>query len=45
MHDQLQNVQQIQASHGAFAATLGGGSVVTWGVLTMVAIAGLFRIL
>ena len=31
MQDQLKNVQQIQASHGAFAAILGDGSVVTWG--------------
>ena len=32
MRDQLKNVQQIQAtSHGAFAAILGDGSVVTWG--------------
>ena len=29
--DQLKNVQQIQASKYAFAAILGGGSVVTWG--------------
>ena len=28
---QLQDVQQIQASGGAFAAILGDGSVVTWG--------------
>ena len=31
MRDQLQNVQQIQASQHAFAAILGDGSVVTWG--------------
>ena len=31
MQDQLTNVQQIQASDGAFAAILGNGSVVTWG--------------
>ena len=31
MRDQLTNVQQIQATHRAFAAILGGGSVVTWG--------------
>ena len=29
--EQLKNVQQIQASFGAFAAILGDGSVVTWG--------------
>ena len=28
---QLKNVQQIQATRGAFAAILGDGSVVTWG--------------
>ena len=28
---QLTNVQQMQASSGAFAAILGDGSVVTWG--------------
>ena len=31
MRDQLQNVQQLQSSSGAFAAVLGDGSVVTWG--------------
>ena len=31
VQDQLKNVQQIQASRGAFAAILGDGSVVTWG--------------
>ena len=31
MQGQLKNVQQIQATYGAFAALLGGGSVVTWG--------------
>ena len=31
MRDQLKNVQQIQANHGAFAAILDDGSVVTWG--------------
>ena len=31
VQDQLQNVQQIQASHDAFAAILADGSVVTWG--------------
>ena len=31
MQGQLKNVQQIQASRGAFAAILGDGSVVTWG--------------
>ena len=31
VQDQLKNVQQIQASSGAFAAILGDGSVVTWG--------------
>ena len=31
VQDQLRNVQQIQASHGTFAAILDGGSVVTWG--------------
>ncbi|OLP56422.1 hypothetical protein AK812_SmicGene48582, partial [Symbiodinium microadriaticum] len=29
--DQLKNVQQIQASNGAFAAIRADGSVVTWG--------------
>ena len=29
--DQLKNVRQIQASHGAFAALLADSSVVTWG--------------
>ena len=32
MQDQLKNVQQIQASCGAFAAILLDGSVVTWGI-------------
>ena len=31
MQHQLRNVQQIQASQGAFAAILGDGSVSTWG--------------
>ena len=31
VQEQLKNVQQIQASGGAFAAILGDGSVVTWG--------------
>ena len=31
MQDQLKDVQQIQASYGAFAAILADGSVVTWG--------------
>ena len=31
MQTQLKNVQQIQASHRAFAAILDDGSVVTWG--------------
>ena len=31
VQDQLKNVQQIQASAGAFAAILDDGSVVTWG--------------
>ena len=31
VQDQLRNVQQIQASCGAFAAIRGDGSVVTWG--------------
>ena len=31
VQEQLKNVQQIQASSGAFAAILGDGSVVTWG--------------
>ena len=31
VQDQLRDVQQIQASYGAFAAILGDGSVVTWG--------------
>ena len=31
VHDQLKNVQQIQASGSAFAAILGDGCVVTWG--------------
>ena len=30
-HGTLKNVQQIHASVGAFAATLGSGSVLTWG--------------
>ena len=32
VQDQLKNVQQIQASHQAFAAIRGDGSVVTWGL-------------
>ena len=31
MQDQLKGVQEIQASHAAFAAILDDGSVVTWG--------------
>lgn len=31
VQDQLRNVQQIQASHRAFAAILADGSLVTWG--------------
>eukprot|EP00435_Cladocopium_sp_Y103_P046371 s1557_g13.t1 len=31
VQDQLRNVQQIQATHFAFAAILADGSVVTWG--------------
>ena len=31
VQDQLKNVQQIQASTGAFAAFQGDGSIVTWG--------------
>ena len=31
VRDQLKNVQQIQATHSAFAAIRGDGSVVTWG--------------
>ena len=31
VQEQLKNVQQIQASHQAFAAIRGDGSVVTWG--------------
>ena len=31
MQDQLKNVQQINASDGAFASVLGDGSVVAWG--------------
>ncbi|CAE7923321.1 unnamed protein product, partial [Symbiodinium sp. KB8] len=31
--DQLTNVQQIQATHRAFAAIIGDGSVVTWGAV------------
>ena len=31
VQEQLQNVQQIQATDGAFAAILADGSVVTWG--------------
>ena len=30
--DQLQDVQEIQSTGGAFAAILGDGSLVTWGV-------------
>ena len=32
MQDQLTHVQEIQASSSAFAAILGDGSIVTWGV-------------
>ena len=31
VRDQLENVQQIQATRFAFAAILGDGSVVSWG--------------
>ena len=31
VQDQLRNVQQIQASGGAFAAILADESIVTWG--------------
>lgn len=31
IQDQLRNVQQLQATLGAFAAILADGSVVTWG--------------
>ena len=31
VRDQLEGVQQVKASHGAFAAILEDGSVVTWG--------------
>ena len=31
VHEELKNVQQIQASGGAFAAILVDGSVATWG--------------
>ena len=31
VQDQLQNVQQVQASYHAFAAVRGDGSVLTWG--------------
>ena len=31
VHEQLKDVQQVQASHGSFAAVLGDGSVVNWG--------------
>ena len=31
VQDRLNNVRQIQASNGAFAAILCDGSVVTWG--------------
>ena len=31
VQDQLRNVQQIQASVGAFAAILANASLVTWG--------------
>ena len=31
VQDQLNNMQQIQTSHHAFAAILGDGSIVTWG--------------
>ena len=30
--EQLKNVQQIQANHGAFAAIRGDGAVITWGM-------------
>ena len=39
VQEQLKNVQQIQASDGAFAAVLDDGSVVTWAMQTVVAIA------
>ena len=32
MQEQLQNVKQIRATDGAFAALRGDGSVVTWDV-------------
>ena len=45
VQEQLRDVQQIQASVGAFAAILGDGSVVTWGAMpTMVATAVRYRI-
>ena len=44
VRDQLKNVQQIQASHNAFAAILGDGSVVTWEMLAAVAAAGPCRV-
>ena len=31
VQEQLKNVQQIQATSGAFAAVLSDGTVVTWG--------------
>ena len=31
VQDQLKDVQQVQATYGAFAAILADGSVVTWG--------------
>ena len=35
IQDQLSNVQQIQASFGAFLAIRGDGSVVAWGNVGM----------
>ncbi|CAE7170790.1 ftsH [Symbiodinium pilosum] len=35
VQERLQDVQQIQASAGAFAAVLADGTVVTWGHATM----------
>ena len=32
VQEQLENVRQIQANYGAFAAIIEGGSVVTWGI-------------
>jgi len=31
VQDQLMHVQQVHATHSAFAAILAGGTVVTWG--------------